>query len=211
MKRAILVGASSPLKTSFLKKVNGFLVACDKGYEVFLEEGIEPDLLVGDFDTLDRKRIQKPRKTIVLNPIKDDTDVFFAVKWLLQESYDDFLFFGCLGGKRIEHSIANIEILSYLKEQKARARMYTNDLSQVLFVLKDEEMTFENESGFLSVFSQEKGTIVSESGLKYEISDYNLDPFVPLGVSNEFLKGKKATLRVHGGKILIVKECHEYQ
>ena len=210
MKRAILVGASSPLDTCFLKRERGFFVACDRGYEAFLEEAMEPDLLVGDFDTLDRKKIKKPGKTIVLNPVKDDTDVFFATKWLLEKGYDDFLFFGCLGGKRIEHAIANIEILSYLRDRDATARMYTNDLSQVLFVLKDEERTFENESGFLSVFSQEKGTIVSESGLKYEISDYNLDPFVPLGVSNEFLPGKKATIRVHGGKILIVKECHEY-
>lgn len=211
MKKAIVVGASSPINTSFLNKEEGFFVACDKGYEAFLDSGKEPDLLVGDFDTLDRKRIRHPGKTIVLNPIKDDTDVFYAVKYLLGQEFDTFLFFGCLGGQRIEHSIANIEILSFLKEHNANAFMYTNDLREVLFVLKNERMVFEGERGFISVFSQEKGTIVSESGLKYELSGYNLNPFVPLGVSNEFLEGQKATIEVKGGKILLVKECHEYQ
>lgn len=211
MKRAILVGASSPLRLNFLDKVQGYLVACDRGYEAFLEKGMEPDLLVGDFDTLDRRKIQNPGKTIVLNPIKDDTDAFFAVKTLIKQGYDDFLFFGCLGGKRIEHSIANIEILSYLKELAIPARMYTNDLEEVLYVLKDECVEFEGEKGFLSLFSQEKGTKVSEIGLKYELMDYNLDPFIPLGISNEFLKGKKATITVRGGKVLLVKESHEYR
>lgn len=212
MKKAIIVGASSPLKTAFLEKESGYFVACDKGYEAFLSLGKEPDLLVGDFDTLDRRKVKNPGKTIVLNPIKDDTDVFFAVKHLLASGYDTFSFYGCLGGGRIEHEIANIAILNFLKKKGCEASLFTNDLSQMLFVLQNEKKIFPaDEKGFLSVFAQEENVIVSEKNLKYELSDYNLSPFVPLGVSNEFLEGKEGTIEVRGGNLLVIKECHEYR
>ena len=50
MKKAIIVGASSP-ENRLPGKESGYFVACDKGYKAFLSLGKEPDLLVGDFDT----------------------------------------------------------------------------------------------------------------------------------------------------------------
>ena len=82
----------------------------------------------------------------------------------------------------------------------------------MLFVLRNEKKIFSaDEKGFLSVFAQEENVIVSEKNLKYELSDYNLSPFVPLGVSNEFLEGKEGTIEVRGGNLLVIKECHEYR
>ena len=212
MKRAILVGASSPLDSSFLSREEGYFVACDRGYEAFRKEKKEPDLLVADFDTLAPERVLHPKEVIRLNPVKDDTDVFFALKLLLERGFEEFRFYGCLGGGRIEHEIANIAILNFLKKKGCEASLFTNDLSQMLFVLRNEKKIFSaDEKGFLSVFAQEENVIVSEKNLKYELSDYNLSPFVPLGVSNEFLEGKEGTIEVRGGNLLVIKECHEYR
>ncbi len=68
-----------------------------------------------------------------------------------------------------------------------------------------------DEKGFLSVFAQEEKRHRKRKNLKYELSDYNLSPFVPLGVSNEFLEGKEGTIESRGGNLLVIKECHEYR
>ena len=206
MKTAILVGASSPLDSSFLQDEKGFFVACDSGYRAFLEQGKEPDLLVADFDTLDPSLVRSPKDVIRLSPVKDDTDVFFALKFLLERGYEEFHFYGCLGGARIEHEIANIVLLSYLLDRKKKGILYTNDNRQELFLLGKGRYEFTEESGFLSLFSQQRGTRVSLHGLKYELDEKELDPTIPLGVSNEFLPGRKAVVTLHEGRVLVVKE-----
>ena len=45
---------------------------------------------------------------------------------------------------------------------------------------------------------------VDEINLKYELSDASLTNAFPLGVSNEFLKDKVATIRVKEGHLLVV-------
>lgn len=205
MKRAILVGASSPLDSSFLEKEDGFLVACDRGYRAFLEQNREPDLVVADFDTLDPSLVRQPKETIRLQPVKDDTDVFFALKLLLERGFEEFRFYGCLGGARIEHELANIVLLSYLHQRGKKGILYTNDNRQELFLLGKGEWDFVGEEGFLSLFSQQKDTRLTLKGLKYELDDKSLDPTIPLGVSNEFLPGKRAQIIVHEGAVLVVK------
>lgn len=207
MKKAVLVGASTPLDTAFLENERGnFLVACDAGYMAFLERGMEPDLLVADFDTLPRDLVRNPREVIRLNTVKDDTDVFFALKLLIKRGFDTFAFYGCLGGRRIEHEIANLVLLSYLKERDLDGVLYTNDGRQEIFLMKDEERHFHGEHGFLSLFSQRPETHVTEKGLKYELDDFPLSPTIPLGVSNEFVPDRDAFIAVRNGSALVIKE-----
>lgn len=207
MKKVCLVGASIILDSSFLheRKKDCFLVACDGGYKHFLKEKIEPDLLVGDFDTFKSEQIQNPKEVIRLNPVKDDTDTFHALEVLLKEGYDTFYLYGCLGG-RIEHTIANIQVLSYLLDHKARGFLYSEDLKSVVALLENGTLKFEKgHFGLVSVFSY-RGTCkgVTEEGLKYSLKDYDMDDSLPtLGVSNELL-GEAASISVREGRLLVV-------
>lgn len=214
MKKACIVGAAPETDSSFLplRKKDCFLVACDGGYHLFLKEKIEPDLLVGDFDTLDPKRILSPKQVIKLSPIKDDTDTFHALTVLLEQGFDRFYFYGCLGGK-IEHTIANIQVLSFLREQHAKGWLYSGDGKQVVTLLQNEAIDFyEGQMGMVSVFAyQEKAEDVTEQGLKYSITDKTLsDAFPTLGVSNE-LTGEAASIYVRSGKLLVVAPSESYR
>lgn len=209
MKKAVIVGTSF-WKDSFLLKnpdSDCLYVACDGGYRYFLDNGIEPDILVGDFDTLDQKLIQSPKITIKLNPIKDDTDSFYIVKTLLDQGYQEFHFYGCYGGK-LDHTLANIQILSYLKDKQAKGYLYSEDNSQVLFMLDSNEyVTFRKEAkGKLSVFSYSpicEG--VCESNLKYTLENATLDYSVALGISNEFINtDSRPVIRLKSGRLLLI-------
>jgi thiamine pyrophosphokinase len=204
--RAVIIGASAILDTSFLRTIGkDFLtVACDGGYYHFLREQAEPDLLIGDFDTLDETLVKNPGKIYKLNPIKDDTDTFWAVKFLLSEGYREIHFYGCLGQK-IEHTLGNIQLLSYLSEKGIRGYLHTPDDSEVLFMLSSSYVTFRKEAhGKISVLSYDGVAHgVSETNLRYPLNKADLTSSVPLGVSNEFI-GKEATVSVENGRLLII-------
>ena len=208
MKKVCLVGASPFQDDSFLrerKEEGCYLISCDGGYQHFLNQHIEPDLFVGDFDTFDEKKLIKPKKVIHLSVVKDDTDTLFAVKTCLREGYDTFYLYGCLGGK-IDHTIANLQLLSFLRERNARGYLFDLERNQMVLLLQNEKVTFEkNSKGMLSVFAVDGiSHDVTEKNLKFTLSHQDLSSSFPLGISNEFLNGKQGYLSVRNGKLLLV-------
>ena len=82
------------------------VIAADGGWRVCREEGIVPDLLLGDFDSLhtvpDFARIRRV-------PVeKDDTDMMLAIKEGLARGETAFHLYGGVGG-RTDHTIANLQ------------------------------------------------------------------------------------------------------
>ena len=87
-----------------------YCIAADKGVLQFQSRHIEPDLVVGDFDSLGF--VPKARE-LVRHPVeKDDTDMMLAVREGLRREYRDFLLYGGLGG-RLDHTLANIQTLGF--------------------------------------------------------------------------------------------------
>ena len=79
---------------------------------------LDIDLIVGDFDSL--CNIPANVNIYKLPKEKDETDLFVAIEEGMKKGYTEFHIYGALGG-RIEHSIANIQILIwYLKMPKFR-------------------------------------------------------------------------------------------
>ncbi len=206
MKKCLIVGFSTPLDTSFLKEISEdtYTIACDGGYLAFLKENKEPDLLVADFDTLDSSLVKNPKKIIKLNPIKDDTDIFYAIKET-ENKFSEYEIYGALGGTKLEHSLANIAILKYLALKNINATFYSNDLKTKIFTLKDNKISFsKEEKGFISIFSlNDCSYSVTEKGLKYSLTNYDLHSYESLGVSNEFI-GEESYIQVKKGILLIV-------
>lgn len=207
MKKVCIVGASNIKDTSFLKKRKEegcLLIACDGGYSYFLKEGIEPDIFVGDFDTFQKSNLKHPKKIVSLNVIKDDTDTIYAIKECLKKKYDTFFLYGCTGGKP-EHAIANIQTLSFLKQNHARGYLFDDKYQQITFLLEDESIELKPSKGMLSVFSFSDFSYgVTLNGLMYEIKDRTLTNSFPLGISNQFLEGKTAEIEVKKGQLLII-------
>lgn len=82
-KRAVILSAMpvTPALSAYLQP-GDTVVACDAGYRNAAVLGIQPDLIVGDFDSA-----PKPETTgdmIILPHVKDDTDTHYAAKWLCE-------------------------------------------------------------------------------------------------------------------------------
>ena len=158
-KRCILIGAGDLTVGQLSLQEGDYVIALDGGlgYCDFLQ--IEPDLIIGDFDSVtDEERkalleIEKaaPEKVIRLKPEKDDTDMLYAIKHALSKGYREFRIYAGTGG-RFDHTLANIQCLLYLKNHEARG--FLMDGNGMILVIKNEEVRFrENMEGYLSLFA----------------------------------------------------------
>ncbi|MBR5578391.1 MAG: thiamine diphosphokinase [Lachnospiraceae bacterium] len=209
-KNCILIGAGDLTVSEIPVGEEDLCIAVDGGFEYCKMLGIEPDYIIGDFDSVGdeqaevMKELSKTEgdKIIVLPVNKDDTDMLAAIKLGLSKGCQSFRIYGGMGG-RLEHTMANIQCLLYLKERNAVG--YLMDGTGMILVAKEETISFrENLEGYLSIFSMGSSCRLSLDNLKYTLKEKELFNSYPLGISNEFLEGKKATVQVHEGTALLI-------
>ncbi|MBP5299493.1 MAG: thiamine diphosphokinase [Lachnospiraceae bacterium] len=210
MSKCVLVCAGDLTVGSIPITEGDYVIAVDGGLMYCESLGIEPDLIVGDFDSLTDsfaealKEIESkfPEKVVRLNPMKDDTDTMAALKIGIEKGFEIFYMYGC-GGGRLEHTIANIQSLIYLKDRDLKG--YIMEGEGMTFVIRNESVSFkETMEGFISLFALDpviKG--VTEKGLKYTLEKSELTYGFPLGVSNEFI-GVQSEITVDSGTALVV-------
>ena len=173
------------------------LIAADGGYRHANHLGLTPQVILGDFDSLG----YIPEGAQVHPKEKDDTDAMLAVKLGLSRGYREFYIYGGMDGPRVDHTLANFQLLHFLAAQGARG--YLVGLQQVAAAVTDQ-MTFpETQNGTVSVFCLGNQAQVDIRGLKYELTDGVLQPDFPLGVSNQFV-GRQARITVKSGTVLVI-------
>ena len=186
-------GLTEPIKDEDL------VIAADGGVRHADALGIRPDIILGDFDSLGYAPEGAERYPVE----KDDTDAMLAAKRGLQEGCREFLFYGSLDGPRLDHTLANLQMLRFLADRGATGRLL--GLRQQVTLLRNGKLTLPpREKGDISLFAfggEARGVTIK--GLKYELEDGTLTPSFPLGVSNSFL-GKSAEISVEDGDILVI-------
>lgn len=180
------------------------VIAADGGYDHLLQIGLRADIALGDFDSVQSLEIWEDTicEKYTYPPEKDDTDMMLAIKLGLSKGYHMFEIYGGLGG-RLDHSIANIQALSYLAAEGAQGVLHHDQYE--LTVIQNSGFTIPKDfSGYVSIFSlSDKSQNVTIKGLKYEIEGSTLTNRFPLGISNESI-GKKGSISVENGTLLIL-------
>lgn len=184
------------------------VIAVDGGLSYCSVLGIEPDIMIGDFDSINEGEAQAiskleteiPDRIIRLPKEKDDTDTLAALKEGLKRGYKDFRIYAGTGG-RFDHTLANIQSLLYLKSRGACG--YLVDGTGMMLVIQNEALHFQKTlEGTLSLFSMvEESKKVNISGMKYCLKNANLRNDYPMGISNEFI-GEEACISVEEGCLI---------
>lgn len=190
------------------------VIAVDGGLGYCGVLGVEPDLILGDFDSvspeeakaLERLEQQIPERIIRLPREKDDTDTLAALKEGLHRGYRNFRIYGGTGG-RFDHTFANIQCLLFLKKQGAVG--YLMDGNGMILVLEDESVEFQKGlEGYLSLFSLSQESLgVTIKGMKYPLDRAVLRNDFPVGISNEFT-GEEAVISVEKGQLVCMIQWH---
>lgn len=180
------------------------VIAADGGLRHTQALGITPDIILGDFDSLG----YVPEDSRVFPVEKDDTDAMLAVREGLRRGCREFLLYGALDGKRLDHTLANFQTLQFLADRGANG--YLIGENYLVTVVKNGTLRFPaTATGILSLFClgpDARG--VTLEGVKYPLTDGTLTPGFPLGVSNHFT-GQAARITVRDGSLLVLwdKPC----
>ena len=187
-----------PQSHAFAPNPGDLVIAADGGYAQL--GGVHADLVVGDFDSLG---FVPAGEHVVRHPAeKDDTDTMLAARIGLERGYRAFVLLGGVGG-RLDHTLANIQTLAFLRENGARAALLGE--AETITLIQNESLRFRaGLAGIVSVFSF--GAVASgvyERGLAYALADATLTDTNPLGVSNAFT-GAAAEISVQNGRLVVL-------
>ena len=137
MQRCVIIGGADignyGAVRSYLQ-LDDFIVCCDSGLKHREGLGVQPNLVIGDFDSSENPHL--PVETIVLPCEKDDTDTMAAVREMQKRGFEDFLLLGVFGG-RMDHTLGNVYILLWLKNRGYRV-LAVDDYSEMEIVLPGE-------------------------------------------------------------------------
>ena len=201
MKRSFIFAAGTFYGLRERPAPGDLVIAADAGYQTCREVGITPDLLLGDFDSMEQPQ---DFANVLRSPVeKDDTDTMLAVKTALREDCKEIYLYGGTGGMRLDHTLANLQSLLFLRRRGARGWMYDRDF--VWTVIENESLTVERtvEWGLLSAFCLgADASGVDEEGVQYPLRDAALTAEFPLGVSNHILE-PQARITVRQGALAV--------
>lgn len=206
--KCIVIGAGDLTVGEITAAEDDFVIAVDGGLSYCGILGVEPDIIIGDFDSLSEQEAeavrtlerQEPERIIRFPREKDDTDMLAALKEGLSRGYRDFRIYAATGG-RLDHTLANIQCLLYLKRHDAVG--YLVDGTGITLVIMSETVHFQrNMEGILSLFSLERETRgVTIRNMKYTLDDAVITNDFPVGISNEFI-GEEAEIIVEDGALV---------
>ena len=175
------------------------VMAADGGLNHTKALGITPDWILGDFDSLG----YVPEGAQVFPVEKDDSDAMLAVRKGLEMGCREFVLYGCLEGKRLDHTVANFQTLQFLADHGAHGYLVGRDY--LVTVVKNGSLEFSSNSwGVISLFcmgADAEG--VTLKGLQYPLENGRLTAGHPLGLSNHFV-GKDSEILVKNGSLLVM-------
>lgn len=210
MKRCVIVGAGEVTDIGALKQqVYGedYIIAVDNGLKYIHELQLNPDLILGDFDSY-KGVVPTGENVLRYKSEKDDTDTMLALKIAIEKGFKQVLFAGMLGG-RLDHTFANIQAVAYAANRGVSLIIWDKD--NTVRAIKESTITISPIEGHMvGVFSfTDVCTGVGIKHAKYLLSDATLTNDYPIGVSNEFVKGKDMEISVKKGTLIVIttKNC----
>ena len=149
------------------------VIAADSGWNNAKALGAEPDLLLGDFDSLGKENLPDGPEIYQVPAEKDLTDTQLAVEMALARAATELVIIGGLSG-RLDHTLSNLAILEHLSEQRIPA-IITDGQNRARFVRGSGALIPRGGYKYLSLIAADKIVKgVSVKGCKYPLENAKL-------------------------------------
>jgi thiamine pyrophosphokinase len=181
------------------------LIAADGGMHHLERLGLQPDILVGDMDSLEPRLLARLERTgvrTVRHPThKDETDLELALQLAVAEGCRELLVVGALGG-RLDHALGNLSLLRDPILSDCTVRL--DDGLQEVFWITDQAELHGAQSDVVSLLPlQGEVSGVTTEGLEYPLRSETLYPYKTRGISNVMTVGE-ARVTVTSGYLLCI-------
>lgn len=182
------------------------LICADGGGFHAGEMRLIPNVLIGDFDSLDEKTIRifesKGTKIFKYEREKDQTDTQLAVEYAVEKGADEVILLGCTGS-RFDHSYANVSLLVWLMQKGIKGTLI-DEYNEICVIDRYIKLSG-NEGDLVSLLAvTPKVSGVTTKGLRYSLEDGELRNNNTLGISNEFIS-KEAEIWIKEGILMVVR------
>ena len=210
--KALIVTGGKLEKEFLLKTIKErefeIIIAVDNGLKILNEININPQHIVGDFDTVKREILEKYKenKSIKIhefNPIKDNTDTDIAIRLAIELKSGEITIIGGIG-TRIDHVLGNIHVLKYALDSNIKCKIIdeNNEIQLInkTTILKKKDIT----KKYISLIPlTEKVEHINLKGFKYELKNGTLAMGSSLGISNEISK-EEAIIEFDNGILIMI-------
>lgn len=201
MKKCYIVSGFNPI---IKENYDGLLIGVDRGCLLLAENGINIDVGIGDFDSINKEEfeiIKKACKKIVkLNPIKDDTDFEHSLNYARDNGYKQIEVYGVLGGRQ-DHNLLNIKLMY----QSNLNIVFYDDYNKLFCLDTGKHIINKDGYKYLSLFVFDK-CLLSIKGTAYELKDRELTQLDNYTTSNEILNDE-CLIEIKQGRVLVVQAC----
>ena len=189
----------------------GLTIAVDSGMSFFYRQGLVPDYIVGDFDSVKPEILQsflglkedKP-KVLQFQPEKDETDTEIAIRTAIGQGCGAIHILGATGS-RLDHVLGNIHLLGMAMEQGVEVIM-ADPNNRIRMVREGLVLKKGGQYGkYVSLLPfTPQVTGLTLTGFKYPLDQYTLECYHSLGVSNE-ITGEQAEISFRDGVLLVIE------
>lgn len=173
------------------KEHYSLIIAADRGLLALDRLKILPDFILGDFDSAGTEILNKYNKSVPVETFpskKDKTDTELAFEWALEQNPSAIDLIGATGS-RMDHTLANINLLSLALQKKVEARILDSNnkiyLKADSFIIRKDKQHGDYVS-LIPFTSQVRGLTLT--GFKYPLNGYTLTRGSSLGISNEIVE-----------------------
>ena len=209
MKAVIFAGAAIP-DYSFCKDYmtdTDMIICCDAGMHHAKALGIDPDYIVGDFDSTSSDVLEYYKaKNIPIRQFptrKDETDMELGIFLALELGVTDLVLFGGIGD-RFDHTLANAHYLLSLLKKGVRARLV--DEKNCVEVI-DRHLTVTGQIGDLvstiPLSMEVKG--ITLKGFSYPLTDFDLTLDNDYIAVSNVLAEETATIDIKEGYLFVIR------
>lgn len=211
MKAFLVAGGSIEkefLKKSYKEGNYDLVIGIDGGAAYLLECDIAADIILGDFDTLDKEILDyyKSINTKIegFKAEKDETDTELGIDCAIEAGADEIHLYGATG-TRLDHVLGNIQSLRIASNKNIKA--YIIDTHNKIHYVNQRETIKKNEQygkyiSFVPMTAKVKG--VTLRGFKYPLENGVLVNDKSLAISNQ-IESEEAVVSYEEGVLLMIE------
>lgn len=209
MKSTIIICSGGQLGQWALPYIHNehYLIGADHGAQFLLEQGFTPNISIGDFDSVSSEQLSniklKSDKLLSFDAIdKDYTDTELSFLHALEQGGSEIILLGALG-TRMDHSIANIQLLSLAHRQGVKASII--DEHNRIELMSDQLHVKRDHYHYISLLPySDTVTGITLDGFKYPLHDATISKGQAIGVSNELID-ETGTITISSGLLLVIQ------
>ena len=194
MKTLIVTGGSLDIcwVKEFIKTINAeYIIAADSGLKYIDELGLVPDMILGDYDSVEDGLLDKYKSTDIKTypREKDYTDTHIAIINALKAGASDIYILGATG-TRMDHTFTNICNMKAALDCDVPCFIY------------DKHNKDGQYGEYVSIVPLSEEAVISLSGFKYTLDNYVLHQGLSICQSNE-IKENEAVINIKKGLVIV--------